>query len=258
MIGRELAYSPDLNRFERAYVMLFGAPINGLRIRLRRILPELTGAPRRVLDAGCGRGIFTIELAKRFPGAQVVGLDRDRNQLEKNLAMAAAGQIGNVEFVEGDVTAMPYDGEFDLVLSVDNLEHLEDDRQGIFCLARAARAGGRVVIHVPGYRRRWPLIAFRTNFDVPGHYRPGYHLEDICKLVEHAGLHVDKAYYTYGWWETMSNNISFLVTGAEAKNRVLYAILFPILNAMSWFGRKSRPKLGAGVMVQCVKPEVGE
>ena len=246
MIGKELAYSPALGRFERAYVMLFGAPINGLRIRLRRILPELTG-----------RGIFSMELAKRFPQAEVVGLDMDRDQLETNRAIAAAGDIRNVEFVEGDVTAMPYDGEFDLVLSVDNLEHLDDDHRGIACLARAARNGGRVVVHVPGYQRRWPVFAFQTNFDVPGHYRPGYYLEDICRLVEQAGLHVDRAFYTYGWWETMSNNISYAVTGAEAKNRVLYAVLFPILNAMSWLGRNSRPERGAGVMVQSIKPETG-
>ena len=44
-------------------------PANGLRIRLRRVLPVTEGSYRTILDAGCGSGVFSYELAKRHPEA---------------------------------------------------------------------------------------------------------------------------------------------------------------------------------------------
>ena len=67
--GRELSFDPGRSKFERTYAKLLGAPANGLRIRLRRVLPSTDGTYRDILDAGCGGGVFSIELAKRHPQA---------------------------------------------------------------------------------------------------------------------------------------------------------------------------------------------
>ena len=45
--GRELSLDPGRSRFERTYAKLLGAPANGLRIRLRRVLPATDGTYRR-------------------------------------------------------------------------------------------------------------------------------------------------------------------------------------------------------------------
>ena len=59
----------ERSRFERTYARLLGAPANGLRIRLRRVLPATDGSYGTILDAGCGNGVFSMELAKRHPEA---------------------------------------------------------------------------------------------------------------------------------------------------------------------------------------------
>ena len=51
MIGRELIHDPSLSRLEKAYVRVFGIPINGLRIRARRILPLVHSGYRAILDS---------------------------------------------------------------------------------------------------------------------------------------------------------------------------------------------------------------
>ena len=52
-------------------------------------------------------------------------------------------------------------------------------------LLHALRPGGRLVVHVPGYERRWILFGRRVNFDVPGHVRPGYQADELVgKLSE--------------------------------------------------------------------------
>lgn len=253
MLGSELALSPKASAFEKLYIRIMGAPISGLRIRLRRVLPCLTGKPVCVLDAGCGRGVFSYQLARRFPDAAVTAIDIDEQQLELNRQIAKQAGLNNLTFVSGDIANLPYKDEFDLVLSVDNLEHLEDDKKGLTALYHALKPGGRLVLHVPGYQRRWPVFAFKTNFDVPGHFRPGYWLEDIKKLVENTGFDVASAFYTFGWLETITNNVSYFVTRAEAKNKMIYALIFPLLNVVAWCGRNARPYKGAGVLITANK-----
>jgi len=249
LIGDELALTPGISSGEKLYITLFGAPISGLRIRLRRILPKFTGNPEKILDAGCGRAVFTYQLAKKFPHAHIVGVDTDEEQLAANRLIAKKARLKNISFKKADVAQLPYAEEFDMVLSVDNLEHIEDDTRALRCLAQALKPQGKLILHVPGHERRWFFFRFRTNFNVPGHFRPGYKLDEITKKVKETGLAVQDACYTYGWLETVSNNISYAITKAEAKNKALYALIFPILNMIAWCGRNSKPRQGAGVLV---------
>ncbi len=255
MIGSELALNPEAGIFERMYVRLAGVPINGLRIRLRRILPRVTGRPKKVLDAGCGRGVFAYQIAKKFPDASVTGVDVDDKQLEVDRLIAEKAGLRNISFTHADVSRLPFREDFDLVLSVDNLEHIEDDMRALTGLAESIKMGGCLVLHVPGYERRWLFFKFRKNFDVPGHFRPGYRLDEITDKVTRTGLHVKEAFYTYGWLETVSNNVSYLITGAEGKNRFVYALIFPFLNVIAWIGRNSRPEKGAGILLIAEKRE---
>ena len=249
MNGSELAHTPGLNFAEKTYIKIFGAPINGLRIRIRRILPVIEGSPEKILDAGCGRAVFSYLLAKKFPQAMILSVDMDTGQLELNRKIAEAIKLKNLLFSRQDVASLPYKEEFDIVLSVDNIEHIGDDQKALQSLAKSLKKGGTLYLHVPAYERRWFFFKFMTNFDVPGHYRPGYTLEDISQKIKAVDLHIVQAYHTYGWLENVSNNISYFITKAEAKNKIIYALLFPFINFMAWLGRNSRPKKGAGVMI---------
>lgn len=246
--GRELSLDPGRSRFERLYAQVLGAPANGLRIRLRRVLPVTDGSYGAILDAGCGTGVFSFELSKRHPEAQVVGVDSDPDLIARAGEIAKRAQLSNCGFLEGDVTRLGFENEFDLVVSVDNLEHVEEDVEAMRALLRALRPGGRLVVHVPGYERRWILFGRRVNFDVPGHVRPGYKAEHLVAKLQDAGFGVLAHQYTYGALETLTNNISYLITGADQRRKVPYAAVFPLLLALSYFGKFSKPKWGAGVL----------
>ena len=258
-LGAELKHHPRLGRAERAYIAPFGAPVNGLRNRLRRLRPllaERDGSHRyeRILDAGCGPGVFSYTLARIHPEAEIVGLDIDADKIGLNREIARRSGLKNCRFVEGDVTRLPEESAYDLAVSVDNLEHIEDDLLALENLHRTLKPGGRLVVHVPGYFRRWFLFRKKVNFYVPTHVRPGYLREQIVSRIERAGFKVEEAFYTYGWLETISNNISYAITGAEKKRKALYALVFPFLLLLSWLGRNARPRWGAGVAVVARKP----
>jgi demethylmenaquinone methyltransferase/2-methoxy-6-polyprenyl-1,4-benzoquinol methylase len=113
----------------------------GLDRQWRRITVEKTvRAGDRTLDACCGTGDLAIEA--RAHGADVVGLDFSERMLE--LARKKAPEI---EFVQGDMLALPFDdASFDSVTVGFGVRNVEDLAAGIGELRRVLRTGGRLGI----------------------------------------------------------------------------------------------------------------
>jgi SAM-dependent methyltransferase len=256
--GCELALDPGRGLLERLYARALGAPANGLRIRLRRVLPATDGNHRTILDAGSGSGVFSFELAKLHPRAQVLGIELDPQLVERANEIARRAGLANCRFETGDVTQLEFDSEFDLVVCVDNFEHVDDDVTAMRRLWQALRPGGTLVAHVPAYERRWLLFGRRVNFDVPGHVRPGYKIDELAEKLRAAGFEIDRQAYTYGPTETFTNNISYVITGADQRNKGLYAVVFPVLLGVSYLGKFSSPSWGAGVLTKARRPASGD
>lgn len=73
--------------------------------------------PKAILDCGCGGGRNVAELLKRYPQAEVTGLDYSEVSVKKSQEVNAdAVQNGRCRIVQGDVSALPFvDASFDLV-----------------------------------------------------------------------------------------------------------------------------------------------
>src|SRR5258708_39506321 len=98
------------------------------------------------------------------------------------------------------------------------------------------------------------MFGRRVNFDVPGHVRPGYRADQLVSKLQEAGFQVTSHQYTYGTIETFTNNISYLITGADQRRKVQYAAVVPLLLAASYLGKFSRPRCGAGVLAVVRRP----
>ena len=99
------------------------------------------GPGERILDAGCGTGIFTLDYLAR--GASVVGLDISGPMLRLAVKKAAGYPFSAVC---GDMLHLPFeDNSFDKVVSVTALEFIADARTALNELFRVARPGGCVI-----------------------------------------------------------------------------------------------------------------
>lgn len=240
---------------ERWYCRFLGVPIIGLRIRLRWLERLLPLNATKILDAGCGRGVISRMLARRYSVAEVDAIDLNSEGQERNRQIASRMGLANCHFLLADLTQFDADGQYDLVVSVDNLEHIEDDLGVLRSFYRTMRSGGVLVVHVPHYYRRWPVFKWTQNFDVPGHVRPGYHLPEIVERVRRAGFSVERSGFSYGFLENLANNLGYAITAAEEKRKLLYAALFPLLNFIAWLGHFGSPAaMGAGVWLVATKP----
>ena len=117
----------------------------------------------RVLEDGCGVGRYVEHLSQA--GGAVFGLEYD-------FARASEARLRSQRIVNAAGELLPFpDGTFDLVLSHEVLEHVDDDRQAVGEIARTLRKGGRLVVFVPN--RGYP-------FETHGVYWRGrYHFGNI-------------------------------------------------------------------------------
>lgn len=100
---------------------------------------------KRVLDAGCGAGYGSAELAR---GAQsVIGVDCAADAI----AFAHAHYVQpNLEFLQASCAALPYaDGAFDLVVAFEVIEHLENWREFLAEVRRVLAPSGQFIVSTP-------------------------------------------------------------------------------------------------------------
>lgn len=128
---------------------------HGVQAAFRDLFPVLAGdvvgelsSSRRLLDAGCGPGQFTIMLAEALPAAEVWGIDLAPTMIELARAHAAASLAhARLHFEIADVTGLPFpDGHFDALISSGSIKHWPDPVAGLRELHRVLAPGGRAFI----------------------------------------------------------------------------------------------------------------
>jgi ubiquinone/menaquinone biosynthesis C-methylase UbiE len=144
-----------------------------------RFLGEVgLGPGQRCLDAGCGGGHVTGDLARIVGSAgKVVGIDFDPDIVELARASAAEEGLDNVEFVVAD--ARTFDGgPFDLVYARFLLSHLSESEQVLAHLSRLVCAGGSVVTED---------VDFSGSYCHPAEPAYDRYLELYVEVVAHMG-----------------------------------------------------------------------
>ncbi len=142
------------------------APVSRIRQTVREgrdamralMLAQLPGDLRgaRVLDAGCGTGAASAELAAR--GADVTAIDISPRLVEIARARMPEGLAGRVDFRAGDMLA-PELGRFDHVIAMDSLIYYTRPDLEVALDSLAARAGQVVFTVAP----RTPLLMAMFN-----------------------------------------------------------------------------------------------
>lgn len=164
------------------------APSRRLRLAVvEEILCEAAaGRPLRVLDAGCGDGLISLNLARRHPDWTILGIDRREDLIEGARVRARARGISNVAFRAADLTETAREHDFDAVVSLEVLEEVPDDERALSSMAEALRDGGILALQVP--ERDWVPVLPGSAATWREEVRHGYTAPEIAAAVGRAGL----------------------------------------------------------------------
>ena len=154
------------------------------RIFLRLLEREFPPAARPIelLDFGCGTGAF-LEHLERFGAVSAVDSDAS--------AVAFCHQRGRDEVALVPPGApLPFaDDAFDLVTTLDVIEHIDDDVAALRELRRVLRPGGRLLVAVPAFMFLW------GKQDEVSHHRRRYTAATLGAALAGAGFAVDRTSY---------------------------------------------------------------
>ena len=144
----------------------------------RNTLPEQL----HLLDVGCGTG-GTLDRLRPF--GSVVGLDVEA------LALSFCRERGHHQLVQASATSLPFaDNTFDVVVALDVLEHLPDDRTAAAEIARVLKPGGLLFASVPAYPSLWSrhdVALMHQRRSVPRAFK---------HLLTEAGLSIERCTHT--------------------------------------------------------------
>ncbi|HEY2630966.1 MAG TPA: methyltransferase domain-containing protein [Solirubrobacteraceae bacterium] len=152
----------------------------GRRRVLERAIERLNlPAGAHILDAGCGSGRNMVELAHH---GEVTGIELS----ETSVQIARKRNAGEV--VEGSLMDMPFeDATFDLSVSLDVIEHLEDDVGALRELRRVTKPGGALLVTVPAYQWLW------SGHDVINHHHRRYNRRTLLAPAQTAGWQMESS-----------------------------------------------------------------
>ncbi len=133
------------------------------------------------LDLGGDNGVISLWLRKKI-GRQWLSADIDP------LAVRSMKELlGDEAFLISQNRIPLEDRSLGLVIIIDLLEHLEDDRGFVKELARVIKPGGELIVNVPYYRYHSILKKLKEKAgdtdETHGHIRPGYKLFQLKRLL---------------------------------------------------------------------------
>lgn len=158
----------------------------------------------RVLDAGCGDGVY-CEWLSHQGHALVVGIDISTRILAiARSNVANRGNANVMRFLAGNLERLPFaDASLDAVVCSQVIEHLLDDQAGLNELHRVLRSGGQLVISTDNHDNlvtRWlaaPIRLIRALLGLQDWRYPfphrDYRLAEFVARVTGVGFHIEQA-----------------------------------------------------------------
>lgn len=156
----------------------------------RRVHAAVLGAvdagppPRRVVDLGCGTAQLTDDLARRFPGALVIGVD-----LSDGMLAAARRRLGAAAppLLRANVYALPVgDATVDLLTSTISYHWYLEPERALAEIRRVLRPGGRFVLATMATRLFRAVVARQRLVPAAEHRadleRAGFRIHDVRRV----------------------------------------------------------------------------
>jgi SAM-dependent methyltransferase len=215
-----------------------------------------------VLDAGSGFGQYTWRMSRMSSKWRIKAIDINSEQIDDcNRFFRKTGLSERVSFQTGDLTLLHDSDCYDIILSVDVMEHIEEDLLVFKNFYRSLKKNGVLVISTPSDQGGSDVHSEEEESFIDEHVRDGYGIGDISDKLEAAGFRNIDVSYTYGipgnisWRLSMKYpikmlNVSYLFFVILP---FYYLIFFPVSIIFNIFDLLITHKKGTGLLVTARK-----
>jgi SAM-dependent methyltransferase len=224
---------------------------------LRGIAREYPGEAT-ILDAGSGLGQYTWRMCRMNSKWRIKAVDINRDQIEDCRKFFNKTGKGNmVEFETADLTKISETATYNIVLSVDVMEHIEEDVLVFSNFNKALKENGVLLISTPSDQGGSDVHGEGEESFIDEHVRDGYSIEDITLKLQKAGFKKVNASYTYGKPGSISWRLSMKYPVTMLNRSYLFFILlpfyylvtFPVSIVLNFFDLYGTHQSGTGLLV---------
>jgi 2-polyprenyl-3-methyl-5-hydroxy-6-metoxy-1,4-benzoquinol methylase len=216
----------------------------------------------QILDAGAGFGQYTYWMHRKFSNSRILAVDVKEEQVaDCNKFFQRIGAGEKVLFEIADLTTFVRPDSYDLVLSVDVMEHILEDELVFRNFHASMKQGGMLLISTPSDQGGSDVHDEDASSFIEEHVRNGYNIKEIEDKLYRAGFSKVEARYSYGapgkisWRLSMKYPIQML--GVSKIFFVVlpfyYLIAFPVSFVLNFMDVHSNHKTGTGLIVKAWK-----
>lgn len=150
----------------------------------------------KILEAGCGTG-GNLTMLARYGQVAAMELDETACQLanERQVTTVKQGSLPD---------AIPFTSQYDLIVILDVLEHIDDDLAALEILSARLKPNSWLLITVPAYQFLW------SYHDEINHHKRRYTLKNLQRVVRQAGYSIRYGSYFNTWLFPLVSGVRLL------------------------------------------------
>jgi 2-polyprenyl-3-methyl-5-hydroxy-6-metoxy-1,4-benzoquinol methylase len=191
-----------------------------------------------ILDAGCGDGQYAFMMNRRYKNINIACIDIKRSPaFQKQLPT-------NISYKVDDLRKLNEPGAFNLIYSIDVLEHITQNSRVIENFYSALKPGGYLYLHMPNktesfiFPRR--LFSGFNTWEKKEHIGEMYTLSELKNVVSSKGFEVLVSTHTFGFLGQFLWELDRITDNARAAK----ILLMPLLKFLSRVAVKIRTNHG--------------
>jgi 2-polyprenyl-3-methyl-5-hydroxy-6-metoxy-1,4-benzoquinol methylase len=257
-LGRVFNHSPFLRKLFYRLLDLLLLRAWHVHYHLRNVLKTNQCT---VLDAGFGFGQYSWYIARKRPDWKIDGIELKDEQVEDCNRFFKTTGIANVRFFSGDLTVYKKPHYYDLIISIDVMEHILEDVKVFKNFYESMKPGAMLLISTPSDQGGSGIEHEDDESFIEEHVRDGYGKDEIATKLAEAGFNCMEILYTYGMPGSISWKLSMkypiLMLGKSSLFYLVlpfyYLLVFPVCLVLNYADVRQIHEKGTGLLVKAYK-----
>jgi SAM-dependent methyltransferase len=215
-----------------------------------------------ILDAGSGFGQYSYYLSGISRQYTIQAVDVNEEQIADCNGFFQRVGRNNVLFEVADLTTFVRPDTYDMILSVDVMEHILEDEKVFANFYDSLANGGMVLISTPSDQGGSDVHDHEGEDSfIDEHVRDGYNIAEIQEKLKRAGFSRSEAHYTYGkpgqaGWRLSMKYPILMLNASKLFFIVLpfyYLLTYPVALVLNYMDLDGKHQSGTGLLVKAWK-----